>query len=82
MIERNGLTPLYLNMILPLISSKAMIWEYLGLTRIYTKRKGQQPDLAAPIVLSSIRKGTTVMALCQNVSTQMLRDFNFGTHVL
>jgi len=57
---------------------KAMIWDYLGLTRIYTKRKGTQPDLNEPVVLSAIRKGTTVMALCQNISTQMLRDFNFA----
>merc|ERR1712194_452537 len=49
---------------------KAMIWEYLGLTRVYTKRKGQPPDLQEPVVLSAIRKGTTVMALCQNISTQ------------
>jgi ribosome-interacting GTPase 1 len=55
-----------------------MIWDYLGLTRIYTKRKGNQPDLAEPVVLSAIRKGTTVKALCQNISTQMLRDFNFA----
>jgi len=57
---------------------KSMIWDYLGLTRIYTKRKGAQPDLKEPVVLSKIRKGTTVMALCQNISTQMLRDFNFA----
>lgn len=57
---------------------KAMIWKYLGLTRVYTKRKGQHPDLAEPVVLSAIRKGTTVKSLCQNVSTQMLRDFNFA----
>jgi ribosome-interacting GTPase 1 len=57
---------------------QAMIWDYLGLTRVYTKRKGNQPDLAEPVVLSAIRKGTTVKALCQNVSTHMLRDFNFG----
>jgi len=57
---------------------KKMIWDYLGLTRIYTKRKGQQPDLSEPVVLSHIRKGTSVKSLCQNVSTQMLRDFNFA----
>ena len=57
---------------------KSMIWDYLGLTRIYTKRKGQPPDLEEPVVLSAIRKGTSVKSLCQNVSTQMLRDFNFA----
>merc|ERR1712226_1757761 len=58
--------------------SKCMIWEYLGLTRIYTKRKGQQPDLDEPIVLSKIRKGTSVKSLCMNISSQMLRDFSYA----
>ena len=31
------------------------MWDYLGLIRIYTKRRGQQPDLNEPIVLSSER---------------------------
>ena len=57
---------------------KKEMWKYLGLTRIYTKRKGQQPDLAEPVILSEIRKGTTVKSLCLNVSTQMLRDFNYA----
>jgi len=57
---------------------KTTMWKYLGLTRIYTKRKGQPPDLADPVVLSKLRKGTTVQSLCMNVSSQMLRDFNFA----
>ena len=57
---------------------KQEMWRYLGLTRIYTKRKGQQPDLQDPVVLSQLRKGTTVKSLCMNVSSQMLRDFNFA----
>eukprot|EP00548_Thalassiothrix_antarctica_P012976 CAMPEP_0194172038 /NCGR_PEP_ID=MMETSP0154-20130528/6561_1 /TAXON_ID=1049557 /ORGANISM="Thalassiothrix antarctica, Strain L6-D1" /LENGTH=407 /DNA_ID=CAMNT_0038884573 /DNA_START=89 /DNA_END=1312 /DNA_ORIENTATION=+ len=57
---------------------KAKMWEYLGLTRIYTKRRGQQPDLNDPVVLSQIRRGTTVRSLCANVSSQMLRDFNYA----
>lgn len=57
---------------------KQNIWKYLGLTRIYTKRKGQAPDLNDPVVLSQIRKGTTVKSLCANISSQMLRDFNFA----
>jgi small GTP-binding protein len=57
---------------------KATMWKYLGLTRIYTKRKGNQPDLKQPVVLSKVRKGTSVKSLCMNVSSQMLRDFNFA----
>jgi hypothetical protein len=57
---------------------KAKIWEYLGLTRIFTKRRGQPPDLEEPVVLSQIRRGTTVQSLCENVSKHMLRDFAFA----
>lgn len=57
---------------------KRSLWKYLGLTRIYTKRKGNPPDLEEPVVLSKLRKGTTVKSLCLNVSSQMLRDFNFA----
>ncbi|GMH65455.1 hypothetical protein TrST_g10140 [Triparma strigata] len=57
---------------------KEKIWEFLGLTRIYTKRKGAPPDLEEPVVLSTIRKGTSVESLCNNVSSHMRRDFNFA----
>jgi len=35
------------------------IWDYLGLTRIYTKRRGQAPDLSEPVVLTHGRHGVT-----------------------
>lgn len=57
---------------------KARLWEYLGLTRIYTKRKGSPPDLEEPVVLSEIRKGTTVKSLCANISSELLREFNYA----
>lgn len=57
---------------------KQTMWKYLGLTRIYTKRKGASPDLEEPVVLSEIRKGTTIRSLCANVSNELLRDFNFA----
>ena len=34
--------------------------------------------MGEPVVLSQIRRGTTVRSLCANVSTQMLRDFNYA----
>lgn len=39
---------------------------------------GQAPDLDEPVVLSKIRKGTSVKSLCFNVSTQMARDFGYA----
>ena len=40
----------------------ARMWEYMGLIRIYTKRKGSPPDLVEPVVLSDQRHGITVEA--------------------
>jgi uncharacterized protein len=57
---------------------KQKMWDYLGLTRIYTKRKGAPPDLDEPVVLSEIRKGSTVKSLCANISSELLRDFNYA----
>lgn len=57
---------------------KQKLWEYLGLTRVYTKRKGSPPDLEEPVILSDLRRGTTVKSLCGNISSQMLRDFNYA----
>lgn len=57
---------------------KQNLWKYLGLTRVYTKRKGSPPDLEEPVVLSNIRKGTYVKSLCANISSQLLRDFNYA----
>ena len=54
------------------------MWEYLGLTRVYTKRKGSPPDIEDPVVLSEIRKGTTVKSLCANISSELLREFNYA----
>jgi len=40
--------------------------------------EGSPPDLDEPVVLSEIRKGSTVKSLCANVSTEMLRTFNYA----
>ena len=31
-----------------------------------------------PVILSDIRKGTDVKSLCNNISTHLLRDFNYA----
>jgi uncharacterized protein len=36
------------------------IWNYLGLTRVFTKKRGQPPDLAEPVVLTHGRHGVSV----------------------
>jgi ribosome-interacting GTPase 1 len=55
-----------------------MMWEYLGLVRVYTKRRGQPPDLDDPVVLSTERNGLSVMAATRGISKELLDIFNFA----
>tara|TARA_X000000368_G_scaffold52810_1_gene37659 strand:+ start:1797 stop:2933 length:1137 start_codon:yes stop_codon:yes gene_type:complete len=49
------------------------IWEYLNLTRIYTKPKGQNPAYDAPIIL---KKGqVTVEDFCNSLHKSMVKNF-------
>jgi uncharacterized protein len=54
------------------------MWQYLGLCRIYTKRRGIQPDLDEPIVLTTKRHGLDVKAACKSISKDLLDVFNFA----
>jgi ribosome-interacting GTPase 1 len=67
---------IYMSLNIDLMLQK--MWEYLGLIRIYTKRRGQAPDLNEPIVLSSERNGTTVEAACKCISKELFEIFNFA----
>lgn len=55
-----------------------MMWDYMGLIRIYTKRRGKSPDLEDPVVLSSERHGLTVEASTRNISKELQAVFNFA----
>ena len=67
---------IYMNLNIDFMLQK--MWEYLGLIRIYTKRRAQAPDLTEPIVLSSERNGLTVEAACKGISKELLDVFNFA----
>ncbi len=54
------------------------IWEYLRLTRIYTKRRGEAPDFAEPVVLTSGRHGITVDSLCTQIHRSLKEDFKYA----
>lgn len=53
-------------------------WLYLGLIRVYTKRRGQSPELSDPLVLSKARKGLTVEMACTSVSKELMKIFNYA----
>lgn len=67
---------IYMNLNLDTLLQR--IWEYMGLVRIYTKRRGQPPDLHEPIILSNERHGLTVEAVCKSISKEFLPIFNFA----
>ena len=67
---------IYLN--LNLDTMLKMMWDYLGLIRVYTKRRGQAPDLDDPIVLSSERHGLSVETATRGISKELLAIFNFA----
>ena len=67
---------IYLN--LNLDTMLKMMWDYLGLIRVYTKRRGQAPDLEDPIVLSSERHGLSVETATRGISKELLAIFNFA----
>lgn len=55
------------------------MWDYMGLIRIYTKRRGAPPDLDEPVVLSRERPdGLTVQAACKHVSRELLVIFAYA----
>lgn len=54
------------------------MWEYMGLIRIFTKRKGHPPDFSDPVILSSERSGTNVKAAAQHISREMIDVFNYA----
>eukprot|EP01069_Polyplicarium_translucidae_P009699 Polyplicarium_translucidae@DN3335_c0_g1_i6.p1 len=52
------------------------IWEYLALTRIYTKPKGQIPDYSAPVVLKL--DACTVGDFCKRIHKHLLSEFKYA----
>lgn len=50
-----------------------MIWEYLSLTRVYTKPKGKLPDWNEPVVLA--KKEPTVEDFCNRIHRGLLKQF-------
>eukprot|EP00818_Percolomonas_sp_WS_P007658 CAMPEP_0117450108 /NCGR_PEP_ID=MMETSP0759-20121206/8294_1 /TAXON_ID=63605 /ORGANISM="Percolomonas cosmopolitus, Strain WS" /LENGTH=367 /DNA_ID=CAMNT_0005242611 /DNA_START=64 /DNA_END=1167 /DNA_ORIENTATION=- len=51
------------------------IWEHLDLIRIFTKRRGEQPDFTEPCIL---RRGSTVEDLCDYIHRDMKKGFKYA----
>ena len=55
------------------------IWAYMSLVRVYTKRRGEPPDLEAPVIISKERTGgCTVSHFCGQLHKDLVRDFKYA----
>jgi len=51
------------------------LWEYLGLVRVYTKKKGQAPDFEGPIVLRKNKGGFSIMSAINQIHRDLINNF-------
>mmetsp|Transcript_13461 Transcript_13461/g.19661 ORF Transcript_13461/g.19661 Transcript_13461/m.19661 type:complete len:370 (+) Transcript_13461:1159-2268(+) len=51
------------------------IWEKLKMVRVYTKKPGQKPDFADPLILTQRRDGYTIKGACAQIHNQLAKDF-------
>ena len=54
------------------------IWEYLSLTRVYTKRRGEAPDFEEPVVLTADAGGVSVKSMCNQIHRSLAQDFKYA----
>ncbi|CAM9639442.1 unnamed protein product [Discosporangium mesarthrocarpum] len=54
------------------------MWDYMGLIRVFTKKKGHPPDFSDPVILSSERGGVLVKSAAQHISKEMVEVFNYA----
>ncbi len=51
------------------------LWEYLGLVRVYTKKKGYPPDFEEPIVLRRNKGGYSIFSAINQIHRDLLVSF-------
>lgn len=51
------------------------IWRELGLVKVYTKKRGEQPDLSDPICL---RTGATIETVCHGIHRGLAAHFKYA----
>lgn len=54
---------------------KKAIWERLGLSRIYLKKIGKDPDMKEPMI---IKGSPTVMDVCEKIHREFAKSFRFA----
>jgi len=55
-----------------------MLWEYLGLIRVYTKKRGELPDFVGPVVLTTDRNGVTLESACNQIHKDLATGMKYA----
>lgn len=74
--EVNAVISIHMNLGIDILLEK--VWDMLGLVRVYTKKKGCQPDFTDPLILTQGRNGTTVRAAIMQIHKSLLKDLNYA----
>lgn len=53
------------------------LWDLLGLVRVYTRKRGNQPDFEDPLILTQGRHGVTVKSAIMQIHKGLLKDMNY-----
>eukprot|EP00300_Choanocystis_sp_HF-7_P014597 c18742_g1_i2.p1 GENE.c18742_g1_i2~~c18742_g1_i2.p1 ORF type:complete len:366 (-),score=86.50 c18742_g1_i2:137-1126(-) len=53
----------------------AKIWQYLGLVRVHTKKRGEFPDFSTPLIL---RQGATVQDVCHGIHRSLVNQLKYA----
>lgn len=56
----------------------AKMWEMLAMVRVYTRRRGEPPDLQEPSVLTQGRGGVTIKTLCAHLHRDLIKEFKYA----
>lgn len=63
------------NLLLNLDYLLEVLWEYLALIRVYTKKPGQAPDFNDCLIL---RRGVTVEHVCHSIHRTLVGAFKYA----
>jgi len=66
------------NLVLNLDALLGTIWEYLGLVRVFTKKRGEKPNFEEPLILTSGRGGVTVKSAVLQIHKDMLDNIKYA----
>ncbi|GAA6006939.1 Rbg2p [Rhodotorula paludigena] len=54
---------------------KKRIWQYMGFNRIYTKKRGEEPDLSDPLI---IKTDATMEAVCASIHKGIVAKYKYA----